>query len=667
MTATVAATTVTAAVTTGATAAGIAGRTVNVAAAVVAVVAGATTTPVRAVARSAPCAVSSSPIFAPTFWRGTTTRLPPMPRDDATRRMLLFGALIGVLAASLVGADLISRNRTADTRVRLNKTLTYGELTIALPSGFQPTGEPVEEFAGEPVIFSAVQRLPRPPSRDVADAVAGDRRISVLLERPPRLMPPAQYLNEVYRAPVLQTRPFKVGPYAGGALFLNVRDAEPPPGNDTPVMRAPADPTRTFVLLASATLPSGRVLTLRLTGPGAGTRGDIALLTRVAESIALASEPLVPPDPLERLRDRPLPSVLSHMDLGQLQGRPRLSEVVVVADGGSGDIAVIEVLPVPFPVDPEKAEPFARKLAELYERPLVDAKAIRVTDSRLLLSPKRNQQFALKAMAVTTRGGSALLMGRGGPGSEERLRILLNRVADRLTFEPHTEDFAVLSEAGHRLARSLSTLSTPESLVLHWQRDAGGPGTLGTFGWTHIDGPAGTLENRRRQSPLLFVSRSLRSARSGPGGTTQLFRRWDAFVPNSGFQSVLALESTLPPAQETPATEFDLAGRGQLVPGHRLLALLASAERVPAIVITDSLPLLDLDTRDIRLPVLLAPAPQGTRAWFIHLLGSGQTVLVRYDAAGNVAAIEAPSLGAVATPVAGVDSLPSAPSEELRP
>lgn len=603
-------------------------------------------------------------------------------------------ANLAVLGVVVAGAWWLGSVRVARINVPLAAPRLFGEVSVALPEGFallasESSGKRGLGMMTEGALFIAAERDAAGLDVRGATFVRGGRALTVSLLSPAQALPPAKLLDELYgtRPEASRPRPLALGGHPGqiDVVAYEPRAAEgstDAPGErgrtDGPAgLRAPPPPPGlvSFRAVAVATLPSGRSLVLRLEGPGLGTEADLRLLERVAERVAVTTEPAPSPglDPLTTLRYRKIapPPAVPDPVAATASPAPRrhTGQTLVLPDPDTGAVSTVEVfglpLPPPDPADESGGLSVLRALAATSEPAMLDAKAARLSPSRVLLTLERPATYPVRVLFVWTEAPpdtAAMLVARGPAGGENALPRLLNSVADRLNFAPHDPAQPPLTELvarGRALARVAESLETPDPVRLLFREGEA------LVGWTLIDpADAARVESRRVPRPESPIARALRTATPSPGGLTQIRQTRQFYFPDddprspadtAGFVDALAgVSFTLspPPAPGTPdlpaqlsdpAARPDLLSRSLYLPSHRLLAALPSLGEHPALVVTDALPLLDLDA----LPRLwfvqlstLASGPDGTRAVLLQPLGTGRALVARYDRSGALRGLD---------------------------
>lgn len=183
-----------------------------------------------------------------------------------------------ILGGTLALAAWVARQRQLGLLVPLSPPQTYGNLQLSLPEGWQVSAGTESDA---PLVVQA-----REPADPDASALSG-RRIFLLRDRTAALYPPLQYLSE--KAPL---------PDAGQARAFSPLTLAGSPGVLVQQARIVRDGDTQFVekrLLACTVLPSRLAITLGLEGFGSITPSDVALIKRVAESLALnPSQTLLP-------------------------------------------------------------------------------------------------------------------------------------------------------------------------------------------------------------------------------------------------------------------------------------------------------------------------------------------------------------------------------------
>jgi hypothetical protein len=447
-----------------------------------------------------------------------------------------------------------------------------------------------------------------------------------------------------------------------------------------------ATPSLFFRLYAVATLPSGRVLTLTLEGPGQFTRPDLELLERVAKTISTPSEPAPPSasdDAFDILKYRSVISPLTLAQSGDFASpsassptSPSPSSQPVSAGIGALNIiytdadqqvATFQILPIYLPALPPEGptgdvpdagsddEPrafyYARLYANSHDSALNNLTLRRVTRSRILLTPERRVGTVIRAMTVSSESSplAALIVGRAPVSMENALTRLLNRAADRLTFDRRTDDISALVAAGSVLSqRSLAVSADDSVLIYRAFSDPSRP-----LGLTRYSD--GTITSRRVPDELHPLAAATRTA-SRQGNLTTLTFSQSIRLDNS-FQEVYrttspapdlplshspedaTLPSSFPAAPSSSASDpYEAIRHAQTyIPGPRLFPALATATSDPVLLVTDHLP--GLDTLRYAPPrfwlVLAVPLARSsvgaTQTILLHPLASPYTLLARYQ------------------------------------
>lgn len=581
---------------------------------------------------------------------------------EGQRPVITLIALTGVLAATLGLAAWLTTSRRAAEAIKLGPAVSVGDVTIAVPEGFRrdaqtrPAGTDdggVMLVASDP---AAITSDPAAPEKDTF--YLGGRGVEVSLSSPPRFVPPGEFLSEFARVPRGASEPMSLGGHPGVLASAQFQ------------LRGESDPARRsrFGLLAAATLPSGRVVSVVLAGPGRPTGRDRELIERIAATLSVRSEPQPTTphgseDPFASLRARP---VVSPLEASADPQRPVSRRLVVPY---SGQVATLEVFPVYLPPAPggeeqgssEAAEAVTRWVAGTQDAALRSAVFRRLTPTRVLLTPEARGEHLVRGLIVTSPtnpGLAALLVMRGPVELDGEMARLLNRAADRLVFEARADDLATLVSAGTELAAKARAAATIEPLTLAFRRPGDGPGTAPAAVSRITAEGGGTVDTRRVQRPLRPVSRSLRTAKALPGGSATVFvsrQAWDGqrFVDVRAETLQVPALSALPAAAPTSAAELAraLAGGRTYVPGHRLMAALAQAGDAPAILVTDALPGADFEALPPLWVVLVAPMPEApataptagaTRAVVVYPMGASRPLIARFDAEGRLTGLDLP-------------------------
>lgn len=576
----------------------------------------------------------------------------PVERHDFWRVVTLVGVLVGTVGLAVV----VARQRVEAVAGRLAKTVVARGMVVSVPSqGWQRIEEPQE----------GMQATTDPNSPDdeglvvvqeVGKSQAGNRRVRAMLLKPPVVCPPGRFLSEFYQFSAASggTR-VMLGGFPATFVQLEERSREAESGG----VRRVAEPKRE-IWAAAVTLPSGRVGLVEMTRTGEIDAADGTLFRQIVESVAFPGEiaSQAGEDALERLRSRPLMSPVEQVNMGRVGVAGRLGETFVVTttpNGRQEEVAVVEVIPVVWPTLPpgdseedeenrKIAEGFARLVASQQDRAFVGAETKRIGTRRVMLTPTGKQVFSVSGLAVwseQTPGLGALVVARGGVGSEAVLTVLLNRAADLLTFERRADDFAGMVVEGVKVASVSSTPAGTENYGIIWRE-----GKRELVGWSRVT-VTGTVETRRVATLIERAVRSVRERRRFPGGEPGInlsLAYWfrDSFIERLSHPIPGLVRAN---AQVTPELARNnpwkaMSEMGTYVPGHLLLEAITRVGEGTTLLTTDAIPWLATES-DAEIWQLLAwRAANEQRAWYIHAVGTGKTALVRYDADGGPTDLE---------------------------
>lgn len=613
-----------------------------------------------------------------------------MPLPPGPRPLVTTAALVGIFGCSLALAWAVTRSRLPAELGPLSAPRAFGDLKVRIPKAYRVVentgragGAAGGEELGTPLMVASD---PQPvtvvrSAQGETDVVEGGRKLSAYMVTPEVMMPPSQVMADYFRVDKAET--MEVAGYPGLWAGLGYQlKGEGAKGKAEPRMR--------FKLIAATTLPSGRVVLLTLGGPGQLVHADVELLQRVAKSMSVEGEGAAVSaggDAFDVLRYR---SVLSPVTLalsgdfaaGQARPTTRRGAVesgaigIIYADT-EGQVATVEVIPVYLPPqgaqegrgasgkaeledtqagrkeeagteDELTAAFLARAYAASHDRLLTSVTAKQVARGRLLLTPSRRESTVVRAMAVSSEESplGALIVVRAPVAMESVVNRLLNRAADRLTFDRRSDDLEALASAGRSLsAQALSVAPFSGALIFREM----GTGTV--CGWTTYTDS--TIKSRREGDALHPVSGALRKASvSGGIATVSLTQS----VSLEGIEQEVWSASALVPVASGRVPEVagnatqnldafeSLKYAKTYVPAPRLFPTLGAGSAEPALVVTDHLP--GVDTLRLGPPsfwvVLSVPLASsgGTRTVLLRPLGSPYTLLARYKVDAGVGETE---------------------------
>lgn len=590
------------------------------------------------------------------------------------RPLLRFFALAAVLGIVVAVALSIGKARTVATLIPLAPPKSfashvlpgYPTVSIALPKSWNV--EPLSPRTPYGGPFLLATESGTAPRTGTSLAPTGPRKFTAEIYRPSSILPPLTFLQHAFGFRSSGQR-LTVAGYPSVVIGLAANN----PGDtdsDSPTPNSSSSPW-TFRFIAATTLPSGDILLLRLEGPGRGADTDSQLFSRLLASISLPDSPLqssLSSDALDALRTHP---VLPPSDIARPSSRSspyRTREHAILST--PSDILTVELFssylpPLPpltadpaSPPDPKTLDNLPaiaafRDIATSHDNRFLAAIPSRISPTRTILSLPDNlatppiMALAVYADASPNATLAAILIARGQTSSPADLARLLNRAADRLTFAPSSDDLPAFLAAGQSLATAASTLIL-EDVNLAFSPSATTSPPLAPFALARVL-PDGTLESRR-SAPA--PERILRTARSIPGNqvTITTVRQ---IASGRQFVDVLTRTFTIPsnyldvaPSQPDTAPAFDLLNTSRYVPGHRLLQALPLVGDTPAILVTDLVPLLDLDTQSRFSFLLVQPYPPLTtrdrKTFALQVLGTGRTLLATYDASGKLLELSMP-------------------------
>lgn len=588
-------------------------------------------------------------------------------RDSRLTPVIRVVILVGVLAAMLGLAAAVGRPRLAATEVPMSAARTFatedpnglGGISVALPSKWRAETRVSNAVRGG-VLLEAKENgsAPRPGTNLAPE---GPRTLTIEVYPQTSVLPPRTFVEERLgiRQPVEWV---KVGGHAG--VLTGVAYNLSGRGEGSEELKS----GWAFDLVAAATVPSGRVLVVRLQGPGRGSPGDARVLRRVVDSLRVlgagdsAGGGGLGSDALDRLRSRPVTSpvgLLSEWAAGR-EGvggvGPRLKQVAVVPL--PGDVVTIEQFPVYLPAAPTDGEggdlsehpavSAALAMAGAHDARLLSATVRRLSSTRLLLMAEPGGPRAPVAGLVVFADGAgvaplaALLVARGQTGGGTDLARQLNRAADRLVFAPHSDDLVQLLVAGQQVAVGRAAEWGAEEILPLFA--VGARVSSEDVPEVMVRIAADGTVDMRRAAPA--PERMLRAERRGPGGTLTVMSMRQVNLSGT-FGDVLSRQFTLPPRLETPAEgspSVDLLSPSRYVRGNELIGRAWLAGARPALVVSDAVPPMDLDTEGLFSFVLIQPLGGGReqRRYALHVLGSGRVMVAEFDGRGGLVSYEEP-------------------------
>ncbi len=624
----------------------------------------------------------------------TCHSLPPSHMIDLSRhrtvlRLIALGAVLGAVSSF---AYSISRSRTAATLIPLtsprpfptSSLVGFPQISLTLPKTWAVVHAPTASPYGGPFLVATEPgTAPRPGT---ALAPPGPRTFLAEIHRTPSILPPLTFLRQTlnYQAP--GERATIAGlPAAVIGLAANTPPPEifsPPsptlPTDSPPRPIQPQDPTTTwsFNYVAAVILPSGDTLLLKLHGPGRGSISDVQLFNRLLNSISLPPDPSFPApptdspsyDPLDQLRKHPVFPPSDIAAPSNASGPHRTREHAIIST--ASDIQTVELFssylpplpplpppapsaPTPLPrASPTTSPPFGadienhpataalREIAVSHDNRFASSAARRISPTRLLLTLPDNLAVpAIMVLAVyadPSPGASlaAILVARGQSSTAAELTRLLVRAADRLSFASSSDDLPAFLSAGQTLAAA-ATVPPAEDLAIAFSA----PSTAtAAFALVRVTAD-GTLESRR---PTPAPHRAFRSARLTPGNQITVTTTRQVFANNT-FLDLLPRSFTFPANYLAPpdTSPFEPDGTvnflktSRYVPAHRLFLALPLLGDTPALVVTDAVPLLDLDNQARLSFLFIQPFPPTSkpnhRSYALQHLGTGRTLIASYD------------------------------------
>ena len=180
-----------------------------------------------------------------------------------------------VLASTLALAGLVTHRRTAPLRAELSDPVTFGELTVRPPRGWEREAEAAVADASRVLVFQEPDELGR--GRRLL------RTLWVTQDRPARKRSPEYYLETTFLSTTsdseARAEPFNfLG--ARGALFVWRGVPRAPSYDEETLERAPEQG-----IYACAVLPDGLAVTVQVRGYGAVGPSSRKLLQQVADGM----------------------------------------------------------------------------------------------------------------------------------------------------------------------------------------------------------------------------------------------------------------------------------------------------------------------------------------------------------------------------------------------
>lgn len=565
--------------------------------------------------------------------------MPGAVARNSTWRLL---ALTGVLAGTLGLAQWVSTRRIAALTIGLKTTLVAKGMVVSLPTdgwvrvqNENASGKPesATELGDEGVVQIREEQT--------------HRTITVELIRPQHLLPPGRFVSEKYRASPLAAREsMEIGKFPGAVLGFVIQKQL----RDGTI--SPTSP-KIYILTAAVTLPSGRIGSIELSCKGQLTTADRQLFQNVLDTVQFPSEIItkVGDDALERLRYRPMAAPVIQINQGRTGDHGRLGESLVITLSG-GDIVVLEAIPVVLPpLGPSKkegdvsandavsendvAEVFARLSAEQQDPTFAESTAKRVSERRLMLTPEGPQSFSVKGLVLwsdQTPGEAVLLVAKGGVNADPTLTVLLNRAADLITFEKHAEDFNQMVLSGIKLAQDLRSAANGDNLGILWTEGR----QQNILGWSKLL-PTGSLETRKNATAIESVLRTThepRRFRGGQMGVQQSQGVWNGedFVQVSSRPITMNARPSMTAEAARVNPTLALNQLASYIPTSLFWQAVPRVSEGPVLLLTTAIPWLEMEANPLCWQVLVWPAGHEERSWYIHAIGSGRTLLAKYDA-----------------------------------
>jgi hypothetical protein len=369
--------------------------------------------------------------------------------DPKMRSIVLQSLLVGVFAASVGLAAVVTRWVRMSLRVELGEAKTVGRLVVRLPAQWLSSTSTVDR--GEGV------EAEEPPSEQQAG-----RRLKILRQRADGLIPPLEHLT---RSGLVKTEVLKSLADGRDGFGLTNLPVAGWPGQMLTAVSSPRPGVMHKDVVACATLPGGQAVIVRLEGLGPVDAADRELVRQMCETVSLPSlfSPTSPatPEPAKsvELADRIRVDAPDNY-LRALDDDPNDLQERLVYDGpsaGGSAWVAIDLASCVFFAD-DRDETFLAMLAA--RDPDWRSAAVRRPTPTTLVADRTDsagQAFPARAGLVANADGRALLvvMRGGGPRDARLFDAAWQTVSGTARFEG-SKDLSALLVNGGEAVRTLA-------------------------------------------------------------------------------------------------------------------------------------------------------------------------------------------------------------------